>query len=203
MIGTDTRARPRAHADVAAATSFASCSSTARQSQTARRVRSSVFKRATDELASRADGVFLLSQRSRPNGRDFGPGRGSSWFATQCRHRRAGYGQQAPGRDDSPIILSVARLIPGKGGAELVRALPRVLAQTTCRLRLVGAGPEKGRLRALAVELGVDDSVELPGYLEGSDLANAYERAAVFALPTSLEEGFPLSILEAMAAACP
>jgi glycosyltransferase involved in cell wall biosynthesis len=102
-----------------------------------------------------------------------------------------------------PIVLSVGRLIPGKGGAELVQALPRVLAEAPCRLRLVGAGPELSRLQALASELGVEDSVELPGYLEGSDLARQYRQATIFALPTSLAEGFPLSILEAMAAGLP
>src|SRR5262249_4022190 len=85
----------------------------------------------------------------------------------------------------------------------LIRALPRVQAEAPCRLQLVGSGPEERKLRELAVELGVDDSVELPGYLEGADLTNAYHQATVFALPTSLQEGFPLSILEAMAAGLP
>ena len=51
--------------------------------------------------------------------------------------------------------------------------------------------------------LGVDDSVELAGYLEGEKLARLYSTADVFALPTSWYEGFPTVILEAMAAGLP
>lgn len=164
---------------------------------------SSAFKRATSELVSQANGVFLLSREEQAEWKTFRP---------ELRLFVVRNPMPAPplpdfandlGDDGLPIVLSVARLIPDKGGADLVRALPHVQAEAPCRLRLVGAGPEENRLRALAVELGVETSVELPGYLEKGDLANAYNRAAVFALPTSHKEGFPLSILEAMAAGLP
>jgi glycosyltransferase involved in cell wall biosynthesis len=174
-------------------------------SQSARLVApgSLAFKAATARLASMTDGVFLLSREEQAEWTRFRPR--SRLFVVRNPRPAPPFADDPnePSADGLPIVLSVARLIPGKGGVELVQALPRVLAEAPCRLQLAGAGPELGRLRALAEELGVEDSVELPGYLEGSDLADAYRRAAIFALPTSLQEGFPLSILEAMAAGLP
>jgi glycosyltransferase involved in cell wall biosynthesis len=164
---------------------------------------SRAFKWATAELVSRANGVLLLSREEEAEWQRFRPATRLFVVRNPMPPLVGADTISRPGHDGSPIILSVARLIPGKGGAELIRALPRVRAETACRLWLVGSGPERSRLRELAVELGVDDSVELRGYLEGSALTNAYMQATVFALPTSLQEGFPLSILEAMAAGLP
>jgi glycosyltransferase involved in cell wall biosynthesis len=84
-----------------------------------------------------------------------------------------------------------------------VRALPIILREGPCRLVLAGDGPEAGRIRALADNLGVSDSVEFRGYVSGPELETLYRGADVFALPTSLPEGFPTAILEAMAAGLP
>ena len=100
-------------------------------------------------------------------------------------------------------ILCVGRLIPGKGQQDLVRALPLVQETVPSRLVLAGDGPERERLRALAVELGVGNSVELTGYVEGAKLGGLYGSADVFALPTTHDEGFPTVILEAMGAGLP
>lgn len=163
---------------------------------------SRAFKRATAALLSRADGVLVLSREEQAEWKAFRP---------ELRVLVVRNVRPVPLREESgsncdhglPIVLSVARLIEGKGGADLLRALPRVREEVPCRLVLVGDGPEENRLRRLSAELGVEDAVELPGYLEGSDLTNAYREAAVFALPTSLSEGFPTAILEAMAAGLP
>jgi glycosyltransferase involved in cell wall biosynthesis len=164
---------------------------------------SRAFKRATAQLVSQADGVFLLSREEQAEWRTFLPE--SRLFVVRNPMSAPPLPDSANDLEDDglPIVLSVARLIPEKGGAELVQAPPHVQAKAPCRLRLVGAGPEESRLRALALELGVEGSVELPGYLENGDLAKAHHQAAVFALPTSHNEGFPLSILEAMAAGLP
>ena len=102
-----------------------------------------------------------------------------------------------------PTILCVARLMSGKGVLELVRALPLIRRQIPCRLVLAGDGPERARIQALATELNVAEWVDLRGYVEREELASLYRSADVFALPTSLPEGFPVSILEAMAAGLP
>jgi glycosyltransferase involved in cell wall biosynthesis len=71
------------------------------------------------------------------------------------------------------------------------------------RLRIVGEGPELGRLRALTDQLGLVDSVHFVGSVEGIEaLQREYASADVFCLP-SLQEGFGIVFLEAMATGLP
>lgn len=100
-----------------------------------------------------------------------------------------------------PMILSVARLVEVKDLPTLVRAFALALSRGAAgRLRIVGDGPDEAALLRLASELGVRDRVEIaPGTL---DLRPHYAEASVFAL-SSLREGLPNVILEAMASGLP
>jgi glycosyltransferase involved in cell wall biosynthesis len=164
---------------------------------------SRLFKLATKALLAVADGVLVLSREEQAEWEKFSPR--SRVFVV--RNVRPPLPDGSPGqklrRDGRLTILCVARLLAGKGVFELVEALPFVQRETPCRLVFVGNGPEAGRIRALSENLGVSDSVEFTGYLEGRDLASFYRDADVFALPTSMPEGFPTAILEAMAAGLP
>ena len=164
---------------------------------------SALFKAATKALLTRTDGVLVLSREEQAEWQAFSP-RSRVFVVRNVRpvppERFAGRDQHG---DGPSTVLCVARLMAGKGVLELVRALPLVQREVPCRLVLVGDGPEASRIRELAEDLGVGGSVELPGYLGGEELARRYRSAAVFALPTSLPEGFPTAILEAMAAGLP
>ena len=105
---------------------------------------------------------------------------------------------------DRPVILNVARQYPRKNTATLLRALPRVLeAVPDALLRIVGGGPELAALRRLARELRLDDAVRFVAPLEdAAGLRREYASASVFCLP-SLQEGFGIVFLEAMAAGLP
>jgi len=95
------------------------------------------------------------------------------------------------------LVGSVGRLSPEKGHAVLVEAaagLPQL------HLLLVGDGRERGRLRRLAVRLGMSERITLAGFLP--DTRTATNAIDVFALP-SLKEGLSISLLEAMAAGKP
>lgn len=108
-------------------------------------------------------------------------------------------------RDDGPVVLSVARQYRRKNTASLVRAMVKVRRHVAAvRLRIVGDGPEMPALRKLAHDLGLDDgTVEFTGALAGlAELQSEYSAATVFALP-SLQEGFGIVFLEAMAAGLP
>jgi glycosyltransferase involved in cell wall biosynthesis len=71
------------------------------------------------------------------------------------------------------------------------------------QLVLPGApSPYEVRLRELAAELGIDDRVHLPGWLDDADLDGLYRLASCVALPSRLE-GFGLPVLEAMARGVP
>ena len=107
----------------------------------------------------------------------------------------------APG---APLLVSVSRLFSWKGQRELVRTLPIVHREfPEARLLIVGAderevhhGSFTSELKALACELGVEDSITFTG--ARSDIPAIMAAADVFTLP-SYEEPFGLVFLEAMA----
>lgn len=70
------------------------------------------------------------------------------------------------------------------------------------RVRIVGNGPCNGRWRTLAQELRLDGVVTWLGDVTRSQLAAEYNRASAFCLP-SVQEGFGIVLLEAMAAGKP
>ena len=107
--------------------------------------------------------------------------------------------------DDHVLLGAVGNIIARKGLIHLVRALPRVLdAVPQTRLAVIGAikdGPEYSeRVKAEAEQLGVASAIDWVGHR--SDVPRLLAGLDVFVLP-SLEECFPLSILEAMASSCP
>lgn len=99
------------------------------------------------------------------------------------------------------VIGIVARLARVKDHASLLRAFQVVRARhPSARLVLVGDGPERGSLDALAGELGVTAAVTFAG--TRPNRPNAHHLFDVSVL-SSLSEGFPNSVVEAMAAARP
>jgi glycosyltransferase involved in cell wall biosynthesis len=104
---------------------------------------------------------------------------------------------------DNFTALCVCRFYPRKGLDTLLRAAA-LLGHTIpeLKLRIVGNGPQYGRLRRLCAELRLDSVVQWLGDLPLARLAEEYKRADVFCLP-SLQEGFGIVFLEAMAAGKP
>ncbi len=99
---------------------------------------------------------------------------------------------------DQPVVVGVGRLVPLKRFDLLIRAFAaNAAAFPDWRLVVWGDGPERSRLEALALELGLADRVALPGRtaMPGAWL----DHAGIFAL-TSRYEGFPNALAEAMAA---
>ena len=99
-----------------------------------------------------------------------------------------------------PVILGVGRLTRQKDFPTLIDAFRRVRAERPCRLMILGEGPLRRELEALAAGLGLEDSVCLPGWMENPHAFMA--RSALFVL-SSVHEGFGLVLVEAMAAGCP
>jgi glycosyltransferase involved in cell wall biosynthesis len=105
--------------------------------------------------------------------------------------------------DGPPRILSVCHLYPRKDVATLVRAAVRVRAvEPAVRIEIVGDGPERTRLTRLVRRLGLQGTVRLHGQVPFGSLVAHYAACDVFCLP-SLQEGFGLVFLEAMAAGKP
>lgn len=101
------------------------------------------------------------------------------------------------------VLLVVARLMRPKGVFELLEALEMVRSTRPCRLLMAGTGPAADELVKRAKSLGIDDAVDMLGYLSGPALSSAYARADIFVLPSYHDEGFPLAVMEAMASGLP
>jgi glycosyltransferase involved in cell wall biosynthesis len=99
------------------------------------------------------------------------------------------------------IVGSAGRLLPLKGLVYLLRAIASLRVEfPNLVLEIAGSGPERATLEREAQTLGLSDGVRFLGWVE--ELAPVLARWEVFVLP-SLEEGFPMAALEAMAAGLP
>lgn len=105
-----------------------------------------------------------------------------------------------PWSGSGPVIGTVAALRREKNLARLLRAFHRVSVGHGCRLVIVGDGPERARLEALATETGISERVFFTGHV--ADPATLYLGFDVFALSSDTEQ-MPYTIIEAMAAGLP
>ncbi len=118
-----------------------------------------------------------------------------AWRARLARARR-------PGRP-GPVVLCVARQYPRKRIGDLLHAAAALARRIpAARFRIVGKGPERDALVRLHGALGLGDSVALVGDVSPERLADEYVGADCFCLP-SVQEGFGVVFLEAMAAGLP
>jgi len=101
--------------------------------------------------------------------------------------------------DDAFVMLTASRLAAWKRVDRAIRALPKVRSWTPSALLLiVGDGEERGRLEALARELGVLGAVRFAGAVPQTDVVRYMHAADVFLAVADLSNvGNPL--LEAMA----
>jgi glycosyltransferase involved in cell wall biosynthesis len=122
----------------------------------------------------------------------------------------------AGSRDAPPghLVLSPGRLVWEKGHQEVLRAVAALRRgllgdrpDGDVRALLVGDGPEAGRLRRYAAELGIADAVEIRPHVPYDEMPGLYASAAcvvLASLPTrGWEEQFGMVLLEAMAAGVP
>jgi glycosyltransferase involved in cell wall biosynthesis len=105
----------------------------------------------------------------------------------------------------SRYALYVGNFLPHKNLPRLLRAWASLAAPLRSAHRLVLAGGDaagRSALVALAASLGLAERVMFPGMVDDADLPALYGGATVVVLP-SLEEGFGLPALEAMACGAP
>lgn len=100
------------------------------------------------------------------------------------------------------VIGTAGRLLPVKAIHVLLRAFGTFLKKEArhARLVVVGRGPLREELERLALSLEIEDRVLFAGFRE--DMPAVMGAFDIFAL-TSDSEGFPISLLEAMAAGRP
>jgi 1,2-diacylglycerol 3-alpha-glucosyltransferase len=105
--------------------------------------------------------------------------------------------------EKQPVVLFVGRLAKEKsvdviinGMKELTKKIP------SCKLLIVGDGPERENLQALAMEIGIGKSVVFAGEKPYADIGKYYQMGDVF-VGASLTETQGLTFAEAMAAKIP
>jgi glycosyltransferase involved in cell wall biosynthesis len=103
----------------------------------------------------------------------------------------------APGEK---LIVQIGRLAKSKCNALLLKAVAGLSGKIAAKVILVGDGEERSALAEYARSLGVDGRVIFAGYRR--DAADIMAAADVMAI-TSIKEGLPIVMLEAMAVGCP
>ncbi|MDJ0944221.1 MAG: glycosyltransferase [Kiloniellales bacterium] len=99
-----------------------------------------------------------------------------------------------------PVILNVGRLEPQKDQANLLRAFAKLPPDQRGSLLILGAGSLQDELEGLSRELGIDHQVRFAGYI---DNPLAYMRRADLYVLSSLYEGFPNALVEALLCGLP
>jgi len=99
-----------------------------------------------------------------------------------------------------PVILGVGRLTAAKDFETLIKAFALVRKKTEARLVILGEGPERVKLEQLVKQLGLQNDVCMPGFVD-----NPYKymkHSSVFVL-SSRWEGLPTVLIEALALGLP
>ena len=99
-----------------------------------------------------------------------------------------------------PIVVGSGRFVNQKDFSTLVRAFAQVRQRQPVRLMLLGDGGERAKLQSLAEQLGVATDVWFPGFV---DNPYAYMAKATVFAASSVWEGLPTVLIEAMALGLP
>jgi colanic acid/amylovoran biosynthesis glycosyltransferase len=117
---------------------------------------------------------------------------------------------RTPGVAGPPTLVTVARLVPIKGVDVSIRAFAGGVRRhhPEARYDIVGDGPERGRLEALARSLGLGTSVTFHGPLGNAEAQEVVRRASVALLACRTDvrgaaDGVPVFLMEAGALGVP
>jgi glycosyltransferase involved in cell wall biosynthesis len=102
-------------------------------------------------------------------------------------------------------LLYVGRIDEYKGLPTLARAMKELKSSRKIHLKCLVIGKDygyKSRFESLIKELDIQDQIELKDFVAHDELFNFYSSALATILPSS-SEGFPLALVESMAAGTP
>jgi glycosyltransferase involved in cell wall biosynthesis len=103
-----------------------------------------------------------------------------------------------------PTIICVSRLVKYKHVDDLVKAIAILIKDVPdLQCKIIGTGPEDGKLKQLALRLGINTHVTFLGFVpDHMELLKMIGSSHVFCLPSRLE-GFGMVIIESMACGVP
>ncbi len=103
----------------------------------------------------------------------------------------------------NPIFLTVGRYVPAKAQTDIIEAMSHVTEELPdAKLLLVGWGELEEELNDAVTTHAVEDSVTVVGRVPAEEIPEYFALGDVF-VSSSLREGLPIAILEAMAANLP
>lgn len=175
-------------------------------------VSTQVFKMLERFAANRSDTILVLTQSQRrelaetyhiarqgrmtilPLGLDFEP------FMQRARHS-GDFRAEFDIPPDAPLIGIVGHIAPVKNLPLFLKMAALVHAQRpAAHFAVVGDGEDRPQIEALARQLGLADRVVFSGWVD--DLPPVYSDLDVL-VNSSLSEGTPTPIMEALVAGCP
>jgi glycosyltransferase involved in cell wall biosynthesis len=102
------------------------------------------------------------------------------------------------------VVLCVARIVVDKGIQNLVRAMPLILKEVpNAKLMIVGDGSYMPTIRRLVKKYDLEEHVVFIGFAKFKELPYYFSACDVFVNPTIRQNGYDLTILEAMACGKP
>ena len=117
-------------------------------------------------------------------------------------------------RQDSDLILTLARIIKRKAHDDVIKALPDIINDFP-KAHYVIAGPHRKKdsylesLKILVKELSLENNVTFIDFIPDEDLKKIYSASKVYIMPSKTlhnegdSEGFGITFLEANACGCP
>jgi len=100
-------------------------------------------------------------------------------------------------------IVSIGRLVKQKGHIYLIQSMKYIVKEAPeAKLFIIGDGPYKSALESYTEKLGLKNNVFFMGNLPEEEKMRILKKSKIFAFP-SLQEGFGISLIEAMACCLP
>ena len=121
-------------------------------------------------------------------------------IGTEFGHKSAAHLDHPWFAQGTPVIVAAGRFVHQKDFATLIKAFSLVRKQRAVRLVLLGDGPLREELKALAHSLGVAEHIDMPGFCSNPF---PYMRAAAMVVLSSRYEGFAMVLAEALACGAP
>ena len=174
-----------------------------------------VWRRALKSVALRLllrqmDGALYIGSHNREYYRHYGLPEEKLHFVPYCvdneffqqeaarlRPYRAALRGQFGVADDRPVILFCGKLIPKKQPVLLLQAFKEVRRKHPCALVYAGDGILRREIEELAAREDLPD-VHITGFLNQSEVSQAYVAADVLALPSAWGETWGLVLNEGM-----